>query len=107
VISPDFSTLTEPGVYQLIINVKVKDFQTPKWWQDWSFEQDQYFKPNKTYKLSTLLLTLKGILKNITVSETPDSNKNSADVCQTASETPDSNKNSGAIGQFVYIIQKN
>ncbi|SKB12837.1 conserved hypothetical protein [Planktothrix sp. PCC 11201] len=85
VISPDFSTLTEPGVYQLIINVKVKDFQTPKWWQNWSFEQVQDFKPNKTYKLNTLLSDL----KNITVSKMQDPNKNS-----------------GSIGQFVYIIQK-
>ncbi|WP_254172909.1 hypothetical protein [Planktothrix pseudagardhii] len=102
VISPDFSTLTEPGVYQLIINVKVKDFQTPKWWQDWSFEQPQDFKPNKTYKLSPLLSDL----KDATVLKMPTQNKNSADVCQTVSETPDSNKNSGAIGQLVYIIQK-
>jgi len=85
VISPDFSTLTEPGVYQLIINVKVKDFQIPKWWQNWSFEQVQDFKPNKTYKLNTLLSDL----KNITVSK-----------MQTQ------NKNSGSIGQLVYIIQK-
>jgi hypothetical protein len=119
VISPDFSTLTEPGVYQLIIDVKVKDFQTPKWWQDWSFEQVQDFKPNKTYKLNTLLSDLKNttVLKMQTqnknsadigqgVSEMPDSNKNSADVCQAVSETPDPNKNSGSIGQFVYIIQK-